>query len=168
MHVLDDHPITWLFDLETNTPLLRRIDYFAHGERGRGWPDTYLGNRGRTPDTMPEKHERLHSLADVFGSLSAAGLVVTHLGEHSDLFWDVLPNLPLDVKRGLPMTFTMGRQARASAGRVATPVADPAVPAAHRRRSEGYERQDQRKRTGYEAEGSVRREHREPYLDHAG
>jgi SAM-dependent methyltransferase len=107
MHILDDHPLTWLFDLETTTPLVRHIDYFAHGECGGGWPETYLGNRGRTPDSMPQKHERLHNLADVFAALRAAGLVVTHLGEHSDPYWDVFPNLPEEVKRGLPMTFSM-------------------------------------------------------------
>ncbi len=106
-HVLDDHPITWFFELASSELTLRPFDYFQHAERSRGWPDTYLGEPGRDPMTHPEKHERVHCLGHVFTALSDAGLNVCHFAEHREGYWNVFPNLPPEVLHRLPLTFSM-------------------------------------------------------------
>lgn len=107
LHLLDDHPVTWLFDFNAQTLVAQAIDYFEHAERNQGWPDTYIGNRDRNPSDMPTKHEKIHPISEVFSALTNAGLQVTHLGEHREPYWCVFPNLDDVTKRKLPLTFSM-------------------------------------------------------------
>jgi SAM-dependent methyltransferase len=107
LHLLEDHPFTWFLELEARAPELRPIDYFDHGEASRGWPSSYLGRPGEDPADFTPKHERLHTMAGVFTALRGAGLDVVHLGEHREEYWDVFPNLPAEVKRRLPLTYSM-------------------------------------------------------------
>jgi hypothetical protein len=43
----------------------------------------------------------------VINSVIAAGLVLQHLGEHPEPFWDHNSNLTPDMVRRLPHTFTL-------------------------------------------------------------
>ena len=42
--VFDDHPVTWLFDPETEMLVATGYDYFAHSDSSQGWPATYIGD----------------------------------------------------------------------------------------------------------------------------
>ena len=101
-HVLDDHPVSWLFTMEADRLVPSGLPYFGHAESSVGWPTTYIDG----PATAV-KHERSWTIAEVFGALTGAGLVVTHLGEHAEPYWDNFPNLAAEVRAGLPLTFSM-------------------------------------------------------------
>jgi SAM-dependent methyltransferase len=105
-HVLDDHPATWLFDMEAPRLTPSGLSYFRHAESSKGWPTSYI-KEAPPVENQATKHERLWSLAAVFGALTGAGLVVESLGEHPEPYWQNFPNLPDDVRATLPLTFSM-------------------------------------------------------------
>jgi len=43
----------------------------------------------------------------VFSALVGVGLVVEQFGEHPDEYWPALPHLDPQVRRRLPMTYTI-------------------------------------------------------------
>jgi hypothetical protein len=47
LHVLADHPVTWLFDMDAATYVASGLNYFTHSEASQGWPSTYVGDLGR-------------------------------------------------------------------------------------------------------------------------
>ncbi|MGV8084606.1 MAG: methyltransferase domain-containing protein [Coriobacteriia bacterium] len=106
-HVLDEHPANWLFDTEARTLVPTGIDYFSHGETSKGWPATYIGDIGVPVERQATKYEHLWTLSAIFQALRGAGLTVEQLGEYPDPYWDAFPNLPPDLARRIPMTFSM-------------------------------------------------------------
>ncbi len=107
VHVLDDHPASWLFDMNADALTPSGYDYFATAEWSRGWPAEYIGDLGKAADEHAAKHARLWPLAAVFAAVRGAGLVVEHLGEHAERYWDNFARLPDDLRRRLPLTFSI-------------------------------------------------------------
>jgi len=107
VHILDDHPATWLFDVDADTLTPSGVNYFAYSESGRGWPSTYIGDLGMDILEHSLKYERLWPLSAVFTALHEAGLNVELFGEYSEPYWDVFDKLPDQVRRKLPLTFAM-------------------------------------------------------------
>lgn len=107
MSVFDDHPVTWLFEPETETLVATGYDYFAHSDSSQGWPSTYIGALDVPVAEQARKYERLWPLSAVFGALRGAGLVVEHFGEHREEYWDSFPKLKSELKARIPMTFSM-------------------------------------------------------------
>lgn len=107
VHILDDHPASWLFDQESKVVTAAGTSYFGYAESSQGWGPTYIGQLDKPPEKLAVKYERLWTLAELFQALTKAGLTVTHLGEHSAEYWDAFPYLPPEEKAKLPMTFTM-------------------------------------------------------------
>jgi SAM-dependent methyltransferase len=107
-HILDDHPLPYLFDLEAETLIYSGASYFGGVESSVGWPTTYIGDSIGIPlDKQSTKYERGWTLAEIFNALTGAGLVVEYLGEHPDEYWTVFPNLRTDQHGLIPMTFSM-------------------------------------------------------------
>ena len=106
-HILDGHPIVWLFDPEAETLVGSGIDYFEHSESAQGWGPTYIGNMGRPTSEHARKYERIWTPAQVFTALVSAGLSVEIFGEHREGYWDAMPNLIPEWRGLLPMTFSM-------------------------------------------------------------
>ena len=107
MHVLDGHPVNWLFDQDAKTPIATGTSYFEHAEWNRGWPDSYIGDLGRPIEQHTAKHERLWPLSAIFTALRRAGLTIELFGEYPDDYWDSFPNLQPEFRGRLPMTFAM-------------------------------------------------------------
>ncbi len=61
--VFDDHPVTWLFELETETLVATGHDYFAHADSSQGWPSTYIGDLDVPVARQARKYERLWPLS---------------------------------------------------------------------------------------------------------
>ncbi|HET9658524.1 MAG TPA: class I SAM-dependent methyltransferase [Kineosporiaceae bacterium] len=120
-HVFDDHPAAFLFDQDSPGLAPSGVDYFHHAEIHRGWTPQYIGDLGRPAEEHPEKYERVWTIAQVFGALTGAGVVVDRLGEHPDEYWQAFPKLPEQVRRRLPMTFSL---------RAHRPPRDPRSPGA--------------------------------------
>lgn len=112
-HVLDDHPVSYLFDMAPDRVVPSGLGYFRHAEWSVGWPTTYIPDLPAGPAGPARKHERSWTIAEVFGALTGAGLEVTHLGEHPESYWDNFPNLPAGVRATLPLTFSMMARRRA-------------------------------------------------------
>lgn len=107
-HILDEHPITYLFDLDTTEFQYNGANYFSLFESSKGWPSTYIGDALNIPvEQMAVKHEAAWNLMDIFNALRGAGLVVEYLGEHPEEYWDIFPNLKPELRGRLPMTFSM-------------------------------------------------------------
>jgi len=106
-HILDDHPVSWLFDQDAATLVASGIDYFAHSEVVQGWPTTYIGDMNRPVEQHARKYERLWPLASIVQALCGAGLILEHLGEYPDPYWNAFPNLDADLARRIPMTFSL-------------------------------------------------------------
>jgi SAM-dependent methyltransferase len=107
LSLFDDHPITWLFEMDTEDLTPTRYDYFTHIESSQGWPATYIGDLDVPVEQQAVKHERLWPLSAIFGALRGAGLTIVYLGEHREAYWDGFPKLRPALKATLPMTFSM-------------------------------------------------------------
>ena len=105
--VLDDHPVTWLFDQETEGYVWSGTDYFRHCSSGVGWPDSYIGDIGIPLEQQSRTYECLWPIASVFQALTRAGLAVVHLGEHPEPYWDVYPKLKPELLGKVPLTFSI-------------------------------------------------------------
>lgn len=107
-HVLDDHPITTLFDLEPETYVFRGASYFDHWESSVGWPSTYIGDTLGIPVAQQSpKFERGWNLMEIFNALTHSGLTVEYLGEHAEAYWDIFPNIQPALRGIIPLTFSM-------------------------------------------------------------
>ena len=107
LSVFDDHPVNWLFEMDTETLVATGYDYFTHSESSQGWPATYIGELDVPVAQQARKYERLWPLSAIFGALRGAGLVVEYFGEHRDEYWDGFPKLKPELKATIPMTFSM-------------------------------------------------------------
>jgi SAM-dependent methyltransferase len=107
LSVFDDHPVNWLFEMDTETLVATGYDYFTHSESSQGWPATYIGELGVPVAQQARKYERLWPLSAIFGALRGAGLDVEYFGEHRDEYWDGFPKLKPELKATIPMTFSM-------------------------------------------------------------
>ncbi len=107
VHLLDDHPVTWLFNPEKETYQYADINYFNHCESGQGWGPNYIGELEIPVEQQSRKYERLWPIAEVFQALRGVGLQFEHLGEHPDEYWDSFPNLKPELRGRIPMTFSM-------------------------------------------------------------
>ena len=107
LHVLDDHPVTWLFEMDAATYVASGLNYFTHSESSQGWPSTYIGDLGRPITEHTQKYERLWPVSAVFQALRRVGLVIEHLGEHPDQYWRNFPNLRPELVGRIPMTFSL-------------------------------------------------------------
>jgi SAM-dependent methyltransferase len=106
-HILDDHPITWLFDTQASDLRYSGVTYFNYAESGVGWPASYIGDLAIPIEKQSRKFERLWSLADVFTALKAAGLEIMHLGEHAQPYWNIFPYLKPEMHGRIPLTFSL-------------------------------------------------------------
>lgn len=107
-HLLDDHPMTWLFDQDAQTFQYAGISYFAHAESSKGWPDTYIGDTlGIPAELQTRKYERLWTLSDVVNAIRGGGLTIEYLGEHADPYWNNFPHIPCKLRGRIPMTFSI-------------------------------------------------------------
>ena len=113
-HLLEDHPVTWLFDREGEDLRASGIPYFGYAETSQGWPSSYLGDvssslgpTGRPIHEQCPKYEQLWTIAEVVQALRATGLSIEYLGEHPEPYWDVFPRLTEKLTEKLPMTFSV-------------------------------------------------------------
>jgi SAM-dependent methyltransferase len=110
LYLFEEHPLTWILDVEAAEIKLDPLhgDYF--GERidvGKGWPDSYIGELDRPNEELTPKYERQWTLGQVINPLIDAGLRVERFEEHPDPYWNNLPNVPSDLARRIPQTFSL-------------------------------------------------------------
>ncbi len=107
LHVLDDHPVSWLFDPDADRLVPSGYDYFSSEvESSRGWPTSYLSLE-IADEQQSVKHERLWTLSQIHQALVDAGLTIELLGEHPESYWPSFLNLRDEVRRTVPNSFTI-------------------------------------------------------------
>jgi SAM-dependent methyltransferase len=107
LHLYDDHPLIWLFDMEAETFRPSGLDYFGHSEISQGWPPSYIDDIGKSIEKQEWKYERLWTIAEVIQALIQAGLVIEKLGEHRESYYGTFPNLNPEERAKIPMTFSV-------------------------------------------------------------
>jgi SAM-dependent methyltransferase len=106
-HILDDHPVSWLFDADAPELRYSGTSYFGTAESSKGWPDTYIGELAIPLEEQARKYERLWTISEIHNALVRAGLVIEYLGEHTDPYWDIFINLPPEQQGKIPLTFSI-------------------------------------------------------------
>lgn len=107
VHILEDHPVTWLFDPEGDELVYTPRDYFTHTESSKGWPAVYIGDLSIPEHQQTRKYERAWPVSTIFAALRRAGLTVEHFGEHNDQYWKLFPDLKPEIRQRLPFTYTL-------------------------------------------------------------
>lgn len=107
VHIFEDHPATWLFEIDTEDLRPSGNNYFEHAESSKGWPDVYIGKLAIPEEEQTRKYERLWSLSSIFMALRNAGLVIELFEEYREPYWRIFDKLKPEQKETLPLTFAM-------------------------------------------------------------
>lgn len=113
LYLFDGHPILWMWDLEATefrfdpNPLYN--DYFTTGVvTEQGWPASYMpADAVPATDQQARKNERQWTVAAIVNAVIGAGLTIERLGEHPEPYWNQYPNMPDEIRRRLPNTFSL-------------------------------------------------------------
>ncbi len=110
LHIFEGHPLDWVWD--TDAPDFRfdaqRGDYFSQGlYGGEVWPKPFVERQEDVDRTAVKLHDRAWTLGQIINSVIRAGLRIELFDEYPKPFWDQFPNIPPDVLRRLPHTFTL-------------------------------------------------------------
>ena len=110
LYVFEGHPLTWVWDQQATEFRLSEEygDYFAEQvDVSQGWPATYIGELELAVGEQARKYERQWTLGAIVTTLADTGLRLERLEEHPDPYWDAFPNIPPDLLRRLPQTFSL-------------------------------------------------------------
>ena len=112
LYVFEGHPLDWVWDMEATEYRLDPVrgDCFSQRLTDRRWPNPHLDRLERSAEDRPRAWERQWTLGDIMNALVAAGLRLEHFEEHPDLYWGQFPDLPDDLARRLPHTFSLRMQ----------------------------------------------------------
>ena len=106
-HILEGHPVEWLFEADEETLVYSGLNYFTHAESNQGWEESYVGDLGMPVEQHAVKWDRLWPVSAVFQSLRRAGLSIEHFGEHPEDYFNSFPNLNQELQSRIPRTFSM-------------------------------------------------------------
>ena len=110
LYIFEGHPVSDLWTLEDDHYVLDAEygHYFNDGPiASSGWPSTYIGDLDRPIEEHATKYERVWRMDQIVNAVLDAGLRLVRLKEHPDLYWDRFPNMPPDLVRRLPQTFSL-------------------------------------------------------------
>lgn len=107
LHLLEDHPVIWLFEIDAETLVPSNNNYFAHGESSKGWPDEYIGVLEIAEENQSRKYERVWPISTIVGALRKAGLIIELVGEYSESYWPVFSKLKPELRATLPLTLAI-------------------------------------------------------------
>lgn len=113
LYLFEGHPLTWVWQIDAAEyrldPDPRYGDYFSTAiADSQGWPTSYIPQTAVPPtEQQARKFERQWTLGQVVNALVAAGLRLRHLEEHGEPYWNQYPNMPEELIRRLPQTFSL-------------------------------------------------------------
>ncbi len=113
LYVFEGHPLNWVWDTEASDlridPQPPFGDYFAETVSiHQGWPAQYIPEKDvPAREQQAYKHERHWTLGQIMNAFIKAGLRVEHFEEYPDHYWNEFANVPSDVLRRLPHTFSL-------------------------------------------------------------
>jgi SAM-dependent methyltransferase len=113
LYVFESHPLSRIWDPDTTelrlNPDLRWGDYFTETIAVKqGWAPQYI-----PPEILPSQEAQAHNyerqwiLGQIMNALVDAGLLLERFEEHPDQYWPQYPNLPEEIARRVPHTFSL-------------------------------------------------------------
>jgi SAM-dependent methyltransferase len=119
LHIFEGHPLDWVW--QTDAPEYRfspqRGDYFSDGIfGGEIWPKPFIDNQEEIDPTTIQAHDRQWTLGQIINSVIRAGLRIEFFDEYPLPFWNQFPEIPPELLKKLPHTFTLlaRKEARAN------------------------------------------------------
>ena len=108
LFVFEGHPLDWVWnenaaDYERDKA---RGDYFSDAASDTRWPMPFLDGLVR-PAGAPRAREHQWKLGDILNALVSSGLLLEHFAEYPAPYWDLFPQMPVEVVRRLPHTFSL-------------------------------------------------------------
>jgi SAM-dependent methyltransferase len=110
LYVFEGHPLDWVWDTDSATYQFsaQTGDYFADTiATDRGWPMFSTAIEAHPHKDQLHVHEHQWTIGAILNSLIVAGLQLECFEEYPDLFWNQFPNLPDNLARRLPHTFSL-------------------------------------------------------------
>jgi ubiquinone/menaquinone biosynthesis C-methylase UbiE len=110
LYIFEGHPLDWVWDMEATTYQLssQTGNYFSKVVvTDRGWPLFSDAIQEHANKDLFHVHERQWTLGEIMNSLVATGMGLERFEEHPDLFWNQFPQLPAELLRRLPHTFSL-------------------------------------------------------------
>ena len=109
-YLFEGHPVSYFFDMLAGD---LKIDpefegYFSNKiYENQEWPNTYVGQIKAAVADQALKYERAWPVSSVIQTLLKTGLVLRDFAEHSDPYWNEFPNMPADVRKKIPNTYSL-------------------------------------------------------------
>lgn len=113
LYLFEGHPITYCFDIEAAELKMDPIYQGYFHERpyeSQDWPETYVGKIKDSEKDQAVKFERAWPVSLVITALIDAGLTLRTFEEHPDKYWEEFQNLPDEVRRRFPNTYSLVMQ----------------------------------------------------------
>jgi SAM-dependent methyltransferase len=110
LYIFEGHPLDFVWDERASTYRFddRHGNYFLETiVTDRSWPSWSTPVQNHSQKDLMHVHERQWTLGQIINNLIEAGLTVRRLEEHSEPFWDQFKNIPGDLLRRLPHTFSL-------------------------------------------------------------
>jgi SAM-dependent methyltransferase len=110
LHVFEGHPLDFAWDTDAATYQLhpRRGDYFSRAAYGAEiWPKPFIERQEGIDPAGTTMHDRAWTLGQILNSLIRAGLRIEYFDEYPIPFWNQFPEIPPDLLRRLPHTFSV-------------------------------------------------------------
>jgi len=110
LYIFEGHPLDFVWHEQASTYQLddRHGDYFLDSVvTDRGWPTWSAPVQNHPKKEQMHVHERQWTLGQVMNSLIEANLKVERFEEHPEPFWDQFKNIPKELMRRLPHTFSL-------------------------------------------------------------
>ncbi len=108
-HLFEGHPLDGVWDYNASSFELNASgDYFASGPGGGDvWPRPLIEDQPQERKAGIRLHDRCWPLGKVATSLASTGLRLVHLEEYPEQFWNHFKNIPSELARRLPHTYTL-------------------------------------------------------------
>ena len=110
LHIFEGHPLDFVWD--TGAPDYQfhpqRGDYFNQGlYGGEIWPKPFIDYQTEVDPATVKPHDRAWTLGQIMNSVIRAGLRIEFFDEYPLPFWGQFPQIPPELLRKLPHSFTL-------------------------------------------------------------
>ena len=110
LHVFEGHPLDRVWDVSATTFQFdaQRGDYFSQVPGGGEiWPRPFIERQEEVLPGALSLHDRQWTLGQVINAVIRAGLRIEFFDEYPLPFWGQFPEIPEDILKRLPHTFTL-------------------------------------------------------------